>query len=247
MNWGEKKKKKIEVEQTHRNRKGDARQAGDASRRSHAAGARSAASCSGGTGRGVRLALTEGTAGGQLPGPGAHTSVRVWRRASGHAGDPPGARGARHLTPDARALRSDSPGRTARGTVAPGGCPQSLDGAVCERTVHCSCSTRRPRRCRLRRPLSPYTPRSAGPRRTAARRGRGAVLTSRPCHAGPALRGRHRGLAPAASARRRGTPGFGAGCTSSEAPGRGCDSGVDARPRCDLGQSLSSPGVTSHL
>lgn len=85
---GGKKKKKIEVEQTHRNRKGDARQAGDASRRSHAACARSAASCSGGTGRGVRLALTEGTAGGQLPGPGAHTSVRVWRRASGHAGDP---------------------------------------------------------------------------------------------------------------------------------------------------------------
>lgn len=179
---GGKKKKKIEVEQTHRNRKGDARQAGDASRRSHAACARSAASCSGGTGRGSGWPLPRG------PRVASYRAQALTPASACGAGRQdmqvtPGARGARHLTPDARALRSDSPGRTACGTVAPGGCPQNLDGAVCERTVHCSCSTRRPRRCRLRRPLSPYTPRSAGPRRTAARRGRGAVLTSRPGHA----------------------------------------------------------------
>lgn len=182
MNWGEKKKKKIEVEQTHRNRKGDARQAGTP----HAALTPPA--------RGAlppARAAPEGGSGWPLPrGPRvasyraqALTPASVCGAGRQDMQVTPGARGARHLTPDARALRSDSPGRTARGTVAPGGCPQSLDGAVCERTVHCSCSTRRPRRCRLRRPLSPYTPRSAGPRRTAARRGRGAVLTSRPGHA----------------------------------------------------------------
>lgn len=163
----------------------------------HPACGRNSASLTRGTTRGVRLALTEGTVSGQLPGPGAHTSVHVRCRASGSPAQDtqvtPGARGARRLPPRrVPPLRRPWAQPVARWPWA--GCPQGLDGGFCGRTAQRSCSTRRPRRCWLWRPLSRTHREARGPGGQRAHRGRSAAPTSRPGHARPAVRQCHHGL-----------------------------------------------------
>lgn len=91
----------------------------------------------------------------------------------------PGAGGARRLPPRrVPPLRRPWAQPVARWPWA--GCPQGLDGGFCGRTAHRSCSTRRPRRCWLWRPLSRTHREARGPRGQRAHRGRSAALTSRP-------------------------------------------------------------------